>query len=71
MPVTITLENDEALVLFEALSSQRFSPADVAERNALWALEALLQKQLVGPFEANYASVIQAARLSLIARLSG
>ena len=47
MPVTVTLEQDEALILFELLASEKLeAKVDKPERNALWALEAVLEKQL-------------------------
>jgi hypothetical protein len=33
-----------------------------AERNALWALHAALEKQLVAPFQDDYAEQLAAAR---------
>lgn len=69
MPVTIALEQDEALVLFEALASKRLAATEPAERNALWALEALLERQLAAPFASNYEEQLQAARASIVARM--
>lgn len=67
--VKIELTDDEALVLFELLASGRLSDGvEAPERNALWALEALLQKQLVAPFSDNYSSLLAQARSSLVAR---
>jgi hypothetical protein len=67
--VQIELADDEALVLFELLASGRLSDSvDAPERNALWALEALLQKQLVAPLAENYSSLLEQARSSLMAR---
>lgn len=69
MGVQIELADDEALVLFELLASGKLSDsADAPERNALWALEALLQKQLVAPFSDNYSSLLEQARTSMVAR---
>jgi len=68
MPVRITLEDDEALVLFELLASRTVEATSAPERNALTALQGLLEKQLVGPFSANYAQLLAAARSSLVAR---
>lgn len=69
MSVTITLEQDEALVLLELLSSEKLEASvDTPERNALWALEGLLEKQLAEPFSANYSELLQKARQSLIER---
>jgi len=69
MAVQISLENDEALVLFELLASGRVSDAvEAPERNALWALESLLQKQLVEPLSPDYSSLLARARASLVNR---
>jgi hypothetical protein len=67
--VQIELADDEALVLFELLASGKLSDnVDTPERNALWALEALLQKQLAAPFADNYPSLLEQARSSLVIR---
>jgi hypothetical protein len=66
--VHIDISEDEALVLFDLL--QAFEASDettialrhVAERNALWALTAQLEKQLVAPFKEEYAALLSAAR---------
>ena len=34
----------------------------VAERNALWALSAQLEKNLIAPFQTNYADLLSKAR---------
>ena len=69
MSMHIELADDEALVLFELLASGRLASGLAApERNTLWALEALLQKQLVAPFSENYLDLLEQARLSIVAR---
>lgn len=69
MGVQIELADDEALVLFEWLSSKKLDDNVAApERNALWVLESLLQKQLVAPFSHNYSELLDQARSSLLAR---
>jgi hypothetical protein len=69
MSVAITLEKDEALVLFELLASEKLVKSiDVAERNALWALEGALEKKLAEPFSAEYAELLKSARQSLVDR---
>ena len=69
MPTQVTLEDDEALVLFELIASGRLTGnVEVPERNALWALEAVLQRQLTAPFSSDYAAQLEQARHSLIAR---
>jgi len=69
MPTQVTLEEDEALVLFELLASGRLTDGvDIPERNALWTLEAALQRQLAAPFSADYTAQLEQARTSLVAR---
>ena len=69
MSITIALEQDEALVLFELLASQKLEASvDTPERNALWALEGLLEKQLAEPFSPSYSELLQKARQSLLER---
>ena len=64
--VQITLENDEALVLFEFLS--RFEKERVlsieheGERTALWNLLCLFEKELTEPFKPEYLELVAAAR---------
>jgi hypothetical protein len=69
MSTSIEIADDEALVLFELLAAGKLTEhVDVSERNALWALEAQLQKQLVAPFASDYAEQLQAAKASLVTR---
>jgi hypothetical protein len=68
MPVTIILEDDEALVLFDALTSGRLMSDDPPERNSLWALESLLERALVAPLGSTYAKLVDAARASVVER---
>lgn len=67
--MTIELSDDEALVLFELLARQKDSAdprvlqlVHVAERNALWALEAEFERKLVAPFRPEYDELLEAAR---------
>ena len=69
MSVTVTFENDEALVLFDAVASKRLVPTDIPERNALWALEALLERELVEPFRSDYDKLLESARASIVERM--
>ena len=69
MRMTIELSNDEALVLFELLSDygttdegRRLEVRNAAERNALWSLEAALEKVMVTPLQADYAEKLAAAQ---------
>jgi hypothetical protein len=67
--MTLDLSDDEALVLFELLHAygsnddgRELKIQNAAERNALWALSAQLEKRLVLPFERNYADLLSKAR---------
>jgi len=57
--VTLQLSRDEALVLFEWLNRSEdqdgVSPLEhCAEQVALWTLSALLERELVAPFQQHY-----------------
>lgn len=73
MSVSVELDPDVALVLFEMLASRdnlaEQLKLEVPERNSLLALEAALEKQLVAPLQADYAAQLNAARQSIVARL--
>lgn len=73
MSVSVELDPDVALVLFELLASRKDLAEQLAleapERNSLWALKAALEKQLVEPFQTDYAAQLSAARQSIVARL--
>jgi hypothetical protein len=67
--MTVDLSNDEALVLFELLyeygsndAARELKIHHAAERNALWALSAQLEKRLVAPFQPNYSESLTKAR---------
>lgn len=69
MGIQIELADDEALVLFELLSSGKLgNDVEAPERNALRVLESLLEKQLVAPFSKDYSELLEQARSSLLAR---
>ncbi len=72
MSTTITLDDDEALVPFELLASKRIESdlpgLEPPERNALWALEAHLEKVLVQPFSPDFGRLLEKARASLVDR---
>lgn len=69
MSLTITLEQDEALVLFDLLASGILATkVEVPERNVLRALEALLEKQLAAPLSKDYAKLLKSARESVLDR---
>ncbi len=70
--MVIELTEDVALVLFDALARGKSEDGQrslvlehAAERNALWALEAQLEKALVAPFRADYRDALAAARARL------
>jgi hypothetical protein len=65
----VDLTEDEALVLFELLheygssdDGRELKIQHAAERNALWALSAQLEKHLVPPFQSNYEELLSRAR---------
>lgn len=75
--VTITLSQDEALVLFDflqreidAVNGSRLVPATEHE-GELWALNGLnclLERELAAPFKHDYDQILQQSRASLIQR---
>ena len=73
MSVSVELDSDVALVLFELLASRdnlaEQLKLESPERNSLWALQAALETELVAPLEADYAAQLSAARQSVVARL--
>lgn len=72
MSTTITLNDDEALVLFELLASERIEKdlpgLEAPERNALWALAGCLEKTLLQPFSPDYSALLEKARARLVER---
>lgn len=67
--MTIEITDDEALVLFDLLfeygtkdEGRQLHIRHAAERNALWALEAQLEKQLIAPFRPEYEELLDRAR---------
>ena len=64
------LSDDEALVLFEWISgegqSDRLPIKHPADRLAIWALEAMLEKTLVAPLRPDYGELLEKARERLI-----
>ena len=69
MPIAVTLEQDEALALFELLASERLETSvDAPERNALWAMEGALERQPTEPFSPDYSQLLKSARQSLLER---
>ena len=65
--VKIELTSDTALVLYDWLTRFNQRPetafADQAEERVLFDLEALLEKTLVAPLQADYADRLAQARL--------
>lgn len=69
MATQIQLSDDEALVLFELLSSRKLAHAtDTAEAHVLGVVLTNLEKQLVAPFSSGYSELLAAAKSSLVAR---
>jgi hypothetical protein len=64
--VSIKLEPDEALVLYDFAArytnSEKLDIVDQAEQRALWNLCALLERELVEPFDPDYGDLLAAAR---------
>ena len=71
-PITLTVGQDEALVLFELLADFSKQPAlkisNAAERLALVRLHGALERTLVEPFMDNYRARVDEARSRLIAQ---
>lgn len=68
--VNICLTSDEALILFDWLhrcedEGRVVQPAHESERTALFNLSALLERELVEPFQRNYAELVDRARVRL------
>ncbi len=68
--VTICLTSDEALILFDWLHRCEdeglvVQPAHEGERTALVNLSALLERELVEPFQRNYGELVDQARVRL------
>ncbi len=66
----VELTEDEALVLFDLLAdygashdSRQLLVRHAAERNALWALHATLERCLLAPLQQDYSEQLVAARL--------
>ena len=72
MATQVQLSDDEALVLFELLSSGKLAQAaDTVETHALGVVLASLEKQLFAPFASDYSEQLATARSSLVARYGG
>ena len=68
----IDIDKDTALVLFELLTSRsdlaETLKLEAPERNALWWLQATLEERLSEPFSPEYASLLEAARKTMVER---
>jgi hypothetical protein len=69
--VAIRLSADEALVLYDLLHRWEDQgvvggPLEPGEQESLWAVSALLERQLVEPFAEDYDVRVQAARRRLL-----
>ena len=65
--VTLELSADQALVLFDWLArtsdaGQPVSFVDQSEQRVFWDMECMLERVMVEPFSADYASLLEAAR---------
>ena len=73
--VTLTIDKNEALILFELLVDFFDEPAvvvkDNADRMALLRLGGALEKTLVEPFMANYCEIETDARKRLVEAWGG
>ena len=69
-PITLSVDQDAALVLFDLLASGRIDVASLSlpERNALSLLVGALETQLAGPLTQNYQQHLAVAGLALISR---
>ncbi len=69
----LELDNETALVLFELLAAReeelvRLLKLEPAERNALWSLEAALERVLSEPLSPQYRALLANARRVLVER---
>jgi hypothetical protein len=68
-PISISLSNAEALVLFDFLSrfasQDKFDIQDQSEQRVLWDMLATLEKVLVEPLSATYEVSLSAARAAV------
>ena len=72
MATQVQLSGDEALVLFELLSSGKLtSVTATAEGHALGVVLASLEKQLTAPFASDYTDRLVAAKSALVTRYGG
>ncbi|MGN6546924.1 MAG: hypothetical protein ACTHK7_17855 [Aureliella sp.] len=67
--ISITLTEDEAVVMFEFLArftdTNLLGTEDQAEQRALWNFHGLLERKLTAPFAPNYQELLTAARDAL------
>ena len=65
--ITVSLNEDEALVLFEALASGAAQRASVSRgaQGALDSIEAQLERVLVEPFRPDYVKLVEEAERRL------
>ena len=70
--VILTLNRDEAIVLFELIADYNMQPElklpDLAERVALNLLVGAFEKTLVEPFRPEYLDLVKSARVRLVER---
>jgi hypothetical protein len=66
--VTLRLTSDEALVLYDWLhrcQDRVVQPGHPGEQVALWNLSALLERELIQPFQDDYPQLVAQARVRL------
>ena len=72
MPVTITLTDDEALVLFELLASETMPvETDSAEWHTLNSVVCDLEKQVVAAFLPTYSEELEKAKKNILGMFAG
>ncbi len=63
--ITISLDHDEALVLFEWLArssdAETVVVEDSSEQRVLWCLQGQLERVLIEPLKADYSALVDAA----------
>ena len=73
--VPVVLSADEALVLFDMLARSGDAGSPVvehpAEEQVLWRIEGALERQLVAPFDRDYAEQLAAAQTRITQSATG
>ena len=66
MPVKLNLDDNAALILLDSLASKTVRSDEPALRNALWSLEAALERKLSMTFSTDYDAQLQRARRAIV-----